>query len=125
MKPQDRTKLLGGPYRTPRCRVGRTLRCTRRGRVIVRGITDGPIPWPYSWRSNIDRRPSLILCGDLVRAVRMESGKAIMHWWQVGDFCVWKIRSLSVLRATQVGVRFSEQLNVSALKFLLQLRGHA
>ena len=40
----DRFKLLFGPYRSPRCRVGRTwLRCAIRGNVKVVGISDTPI----------------------------------------------------------------------------------
>jgi hypothetical protein len=43
----DRFKLLFGPYRMPRCRVGRTwLHCAIRGQVRVVGISDAPIMWP-------------------------------------------------------------------------------
>jgi hypothetical protein len=44
----DRTKLIAGPYQTPRCKVGRMLRCQIRGKVIVRGIHEAPIQWPYT-----------------------------------------------------------------------------
>jgi hypothetical protein len=43
----DRLKLLFGPYRTPRVRLGRVLTCEARGAdVIVVGYSDAPIPWP-------------------------------------------------------------------------------
>ena len=44
----DRVKLLAGPYRMPRCKVGRALRCSLRGKVHVAGIHEAPIPWPYT-----------------------------------------------------------------------------
>jgi hypothetical protein len=101
MHESDRVKLLFGPYRMPVCKVGRTLRCRIRSRAVVRGITDAPIQWPYTWRNNIDRRASLILCGDLVRAVRHESETAVSHWWGVSMQTVWKWRkALGVDRQT-------------------------
>jgi hypothetical protein len=50
----------------------------------------------------MDRRPSLILCGDLVRAVRRESVVAICHWWGVGRNTVWTWRkALGIDRKTK------------------------
>ena len=84
MHPRDRVKLLLGPYLPPRTRPGRSLVCHLRGKVTVRSISDAPIQWPCTWRHAIDRRPSIILCGDLVRAVRTESAAPIMYHWGVG-----------------------------------------
>jgi hypothetical protein len=46
MKDADRYKLLHGPYRMPRCKLGGRLFCEVRGEVIVRAISDAAIPWP-------------------------------------------------------------------------------
>lgn len=42
--------------------------CEWRGTVKVGDYSDGPIPWPIKWGT----RHSLILCGDLVEAVKRE-----------------------------------------------------
>jgi hypothetical protein len=83
MHESDRAKLLFGPYRQPRCKVGQLLRCAMRGKVRVAGIYEALIPWPYTLRAG-GGRPMLILCGDLAYAVRHESEVAICHWWGVG-----------------------------------------
>ena len=70
---------------------GRSLRCVIHGKVTVRGLTDAPIIWPFTWL-NPNRMPTVLLCGDLIRAVRRESSKAIMHHWGVSLNTVWKWR---------------------------------
>jgi hypothetical protein len=79
--------LIAGPYRTPRCRVGRLLACSLRGDVPVDGITDALIPWPYTrYRGEgvyASPLPILILCGELERAVRTESCAAVAAHWGV------------------------------------------
>jgi hypothetical protein len=92
-------RLLFGPYRTPRCRVGGWLTCQLRGQdVRVGGMTDAPIIWPYVHKKG---RPSLILCGDLVRAVKRESASAVGHQWGVSQSTVhqWR-KALGVPRWT-------------------------
>jgi hypothetical protein len=61
-------------------------------------MTDAPIPWPRAYRKG---RVSLILCGDLIRAVRTESETAIAHHWGVGITTVltWR-RALGVKKWT-------------------------
>jgi hypothetical protein len=76
----DRYRLLYGPYRMPRCRVGRKLFCAVRGWVTVRKVSDGLIPWPQTL---VGRSKALILCGDLVKAVRHESNQAVAYHWGV------------------------------------------
>ena len=97
MPEHHRVKLIGGPYQTPRCRIGGKLRCEVRGKVTVRGISDVLIPWPFTWIREDDRRPALILCGDLARAVKVESGAAVQHWWGVSQYyaTLWR-RTLGV-----------------------------
>ena len=92
MLQQVRTKLLFGPYRVPKCKVGGRLLCRMRGEVQVAGITDTPMQWPYAWRNRLNHRPSVIVCGDLVRALRRESATAIAHWWGVSVCTVWRWR---------------------------------
>ena len=56
----DRVKLLFGPYRSPRCKLGRTLRCQIRGSVKVRGLTDARITRPFTRNRIGSRRPVFI-----------------------------------------------------------------
>ena len=68
MEDSDRYKLLYGPYRPPKCRIGDKMPCEFRDReVTVRLMTDAPIQWP-AHRGGL--LPAVIVCGDLIRAVR-------------------------------------------------------
>ena len=96
----DRLKLHYGPYAPPKCRVGDKLPCEYRGReMVVGGMTDARIQWPY--RKGIGR-PSCIVCGDLIRAVQVESAIAVAHHWGVSTATVkhWR-RALDVSRTTE------------------------
>jgi hypothetical protein len=82
-----------------------------RGKVRVRGIHEAPIQWPYTLPEKGGGRPMLILCGDLARAVRVESETAICHWWGVGITTVWKWRkALGVERTTEGTVALLSRL---------------
>ena len=72
MTDRERFRLRFGPYEPPRTDFGRWLKCEMRGKVKVGRFSHGPIPWPRKWRTN-----SLILCGDLVRAVKKEAVQAV------------------------------------------------
>jgi hypothetical protein len=72
----DRYRLIDGPYFPPRTARGRFLVCELRGTVKVGGYSDSPIPWPRIWR-----RRSLVICGDLLRALRIESVYAVSYYW--------------------------------------------
>lgn len=92
------TELLGGPYVAPQCRAGDWLDDEIDGALQVGGWTTGKISWPRRKKTG---RASLILCGDLVRAVRVESVEAICYWWGVGPTKVWQWRqALGVGRVT-------------------------
>jgi hypothetical protein len=92
MKDGDRFKLLNGPYSPPyRCGTGRRLFCEIRGWVMVHGFSDGRIPWPFT-RIGAGGRGSLIVCGDLLRAVLRESNQSVAYWWGVapGTVSAWR-----------------------------------
>jgi len=86
----ERFKLLYGPYVPPKCAVGDKLPCEYRGcEVPVRGMSDAPIRWPSTRRRG---NHSPILCGDLVRAVKVESEQAVAYHWGVNYQVVWRWR---------------------------------
>lgn len=92
--------LIGGPYSTPaRCKVGRVLACLRFGDRPVAGLTDTPIPWPYSIGPG--GKPLIHLTGDLVKAVKTEASKSVAYHWGVDRSTVheWR-RTLGVGRVT-------------------------
>ena len=87
--PADLTRLLYGPYRTPRFRLGSVRFCEVRGEVTIVGITDARIPWPVG---KTLRARSLVIFGALARAVRRESATAVCYWWGVTPQTVTKWR---------------------------------
>lgn len=87
LSPGLRHELLGGPYTPPRTRRGAFLTCEMRGKVKVGGYSDGPIPWPLKWKTR-----SLILCGNLIEAVKLESAIAVAHHWGISTHVVKKWR---------------------------------
>ncbi len=96
--------LLHGPYRAPDLQVGDSVWCEfRQAEVVVKSISAGPIPWPAVPHSNVD---SQIVCGDLARAVRTESSKAVQAWWNVPVYRVskWR-RALGVMVTSEGTVR--------------------
>jgi hypothetical protein len=86
-------ELRYGPYKSPVTKPGEPMDCEIRGSVRVVGMSDSPIPWPYSSFG------ALIVCGDLARAVRNEATVAVAHHWGVTQPTVsrWR-RSLGVGR---------------------------
>jgi hypothetical protein len=76
----ERFRLRFGPYRTPLFRYGAVVKDLRFGRVKTAGISDARIPWPYRKKG---MPKTLILYGDLAKAVRRESNQAIAFWWGV------------------------------------------
>jgi hypothetical protein len=84
-----------------RRKIGGWLKCRMRGKVQVVGISEAPISWPMTRRPNGGGKPFLILCGDLVRAVKRESEIAVAHHWRVSRLTVWAWRkALGVKRNT-------------------------
>jgi len=85
----DPAKLLGR-YRTPRFKYGNVVSDTVRGDVEIVGLSDGRIPWPIGKRN---RGKSLVVFGDLERAIRTESNLAVCYWWGIRPQTVTKWRN--------------------------------
>jgi hypothetical protein len=95
-----RVRLLFGPYRTPRFRVGWVVRCRVRGDVTICGLSEAPIPWPLCRTGS---RTGLVVYKGLEKAVRRESALAVAHWWGIGRNTVWKWRKALGVDATTEG----------------------
>jgi DNA-binding transcriptional regulator YiaG len=96
---QQDLRLIGGPYYPPRARRGHKLFCEIRGTVTVGGYSDALIPWP---RLKKGGNACLILCGDLVRAVKREALLVVAHHWGVSHTTVWNWRkALGVERSNE------------------------
>lgn len=105
------TDLIGGPYRQPKYRIGDFLRCERWGEdVEIVGVSDGRISWPVCMPKRCGKR-SLVLTGDLVRAIETESAAAIMHHFGIGESTVILFRKiLGVTDASCEGTRLARGL---------------
>lgn len=109
MNDSDRFHLLG-TYRTPRVKLGRVLSCEYRDDdVIVVGYSDGRIPWPLGRRRGKASK-TLVVFGDLVRALKIESNQAVCHWWGVTPQTVtaWR-KSLGVGPTTKGTTRLRSE----------------
>jgi hypothetical protein len=70
--------------------------------MVIRGMTDAPIPWPLGTPKGRGGKHSLIVYKGLAKAVRRESEQAICYWFGVCPFTVWKWRrALGVGCATE------------------------
>ncbi|HJZ59958.1 MAG TPA: hypothetical protein VKE74_33760, partial [Gemmataceae bacterium] len=91
----DLVRLIGGPYRPPRVRVGDVATCLYRDRdVVITSWSDARIPWPRCRaRDQLGGGGSGLLIDEtLARAVRTESVVALKHWFGVSGNAVWKWR---------------------------------
>lgn len=95
---RDKAAFVGGPYRAPRVPKSGFLRCRLRGRLKVGGYTDEVISWPVA-EGRIKKQ--LIVCGDLVRALKTESRVAIKQHWGISLALVSEYRrALGIERYT-------------------------
>ncbi len=70
-------RLLYGPYTVPQAKLGEELPCSIHGLQVVSGW-HGPMQWP---KAKARGRPKLIVCCDLLRAVRQETCDTVaLHW---------------------------------------------
>lgn len=93
-------RLVAGPYPLPSIKPGDKAQCRVAGEVVCGGLVDCRIgPWPRRRKTG---KPSLIVCGSLVRALKHESELAIVHWWGASVVTVWKWRrALGIGRVTK------------------------
>jgi len=106
--------LIGAPYKAPACDVGSRLTCKRFGRQTVGGFTAAPIPWPYA--AGQGGKPPLILCDDLIRAVRTETAANVAWYWGVTRWTVHHWRQvLGVGRFTEGTMRRWQELRPQKL----------
>lgn len=116
--------LVGGPYTAPPCEPGSSLLCRLRGRLTVGGLTDAPIPWPYSASLHAGPHRTLLVCGDLVSAIQHESVQAICYHWGVGRRTVGKWRRFwGVERMNEGTYRRWQELAPSRLSTAARARG--
>ena len=97
MKTKDRVQLRFGPYKSPNIPMGTITLCESRDTdVIVIGYSDARIPWPIGRRPRLGAK-SLIVYGELARAVKNESCLAVAYWFGVSPqtVTVWR-RNLGV-----------------------------
>jgi hypothetical protein len=106
MTDRELTRLLFGPYRTPRLRRGDRAFCLYRDyAVVVVRISDTRIPWPRCRPLDPPRKGlGLLVDDELARAVRHESATAVAYWWGVNRSTVHKWRrALGVTRTNNPG----------------------
>ena len=90
----DRFDLRHGPYNPPRAHRGSRLFCKQLGTVRVIKFSDGPIPWPKGHVVGERGGTAFVLCGDLVRAVRLEANEAVARAWGVHPATVSRWRRI-------------------------------
>jgi hypothetical protein len=104
---------LHGRYRAPRFRIGGKVNCEVRGELRIVGVTDARIPWPLGVASRGGAK-SLIVRGDLVRAVQRESVYALCHWFGVNYQTVTKWRKALGVPPRNEGTRCLWEANTTA-----------
>lgn len=89
-----------GPYTTPRVRIGQIVTCAVRGRLRVSSLERlGHIVWPMGLPPEGGAsRPSIIVMGDLRRALRREAAVDVAVYWGVNlqSVCRWR-RALGIV----------------------------
>jgi hypothetical protein len=91
----QKIRLLFGPYRPPPLKRGDRTYCLYRDcAVVIRALSDGPIPWPRCYYAEgRGRGHGLVVDEELARAIRHESAAAVGHWWRVGRATVQRWRT--------------------------------
>jgi hypothetical protein len=99
-RPDERVRLLFGPYRPPPLRVGdRTVCLFHDFEVIITGWTDARLSWPRFRLAEGGGRPGILVDEELARALRTEASLAVQYWWGVAVVRVWRWRKALGVRA--------------------------
>lgn len=98
MEDKERFQLFYGPYEMPRLRYKAWTRCEIRGKVRAGKISGGRLPWPTVYPTK-----SLIVCGGLVQALKVESSQAIAYHWGVTVHTVSRWKRLLDVKGTNPG----------------------
>ena len=85
---EELVRLVDGPYTPPFVPIGARLKCELRGELEVDGYTNALIPWPVTK----GHRKQLILCGDLLRALKTESVAAVAFHFGISHALVSELR---------------------------------
>lgn len=94
---EEKVRFVGGPYAPPLVCIGGWLKCELRGELQVSGYTNALIPWPVATRHH----KQLIVCADLVRALKTESVLAVAFHFGISRALVSEYRSrLNIERFT-------------------------
>ncbi len=110
----DHFRLLHGPYQAPALEKGDVAHCLFRGApAVVTNWTSARIPWPRCrLLEGKGGGSGLLVDEELARAVRRESGVALMYWFGVGHGSVtnWR-KALGVPPNNEGSSRLRTQLN--------------
>lgn len=111
----ERLRLLHGPYQAPVLRVGDRTHCLFRDcEVVVTNWTDAPISWLRCLPVGRKGCPSLLVDGELARALRTESAAAVGHWWGAAPGVVSRWRKAAGVGMENPGSR--RLIRAAALK---------
>lgn len=85
-------RLRFGPYLAPPAAPGSELTCDIYGLSIVADWTDAPVSWPRRKPGKHAGRRTLIICGDLRRALEVEAAPAVAYHWGVSEAAITRWR---------------------------------
>ncbi|MBI3870009.1 MAG: hypothetical protein HY299_15910 [Verrucomicrobia bacterium] len=99
---EEKVRFVDGPYSPPMISIGGWLKCKLRDDLQVGGYSNGLIPWPVA----LGRANQLIVCGDLVRALKTESRLAVSFHFGISLALVSEYRQkLGIERYTAGSMR--------------------
>jgi hypothetical protein len=99
---EEKVRFVGGPYAPPIVPLGGWLKCDVRGRLQVGGYTNALIPWPVA----VNHPRQMILCADLVKALKTESRLAVCFHFGISPQIVSEYkRRLGIERFTPGSTR--------------------
>lgn len=99
---EEKVRFVGGAYAPPFVPIGGWLKCELRGMVQVGGYSNALIPWPVA----VGHPRQMILCGDLVKALKTESRLAVAFHFGISRQIVSEYRRrLGVERFTPGSLR--------------------